>query len=437
MVLIESSKLLPAVDQTTGAFSPRGNRNISRGGQFENRTVGFRDTATPLSPTSPRGQAAEPTLKLAALKFDKNSAMPQDGSWRNQNRLHSSPRLHAVSGKASISEGLAALMGKSDADIVQMLLDNHLTTATFIEYLKQHHGSPSHLLSWLQTLAGLASKVGLLLESTRFLTCDLQLARILLHMETTAKALCGAKRAHAVIVRQSSDEILKVGDRGEITPGASESLTLGTSFAAHCARSGKPILVGLPGSPHRAALQFNVDTGTGCRPESSVCVPCLDHLGNVLAVIQVVDRQLGGSFGRDDVVLLQRFAVQCGISLRNAGGVTSVSVSAAPVGEVLSPKLVTNRRPAHQRVASAENQKGALPSRPRPRTSDHATQCDDLLLGVPPLVKLEPRSTEVAADSTVDVADQSSGVAGVIAGAPTPHPTPLRPPKQRSAGASP
>ena len=88
--------------------------------------------------------------------------------------------------------------------------------------------------------------------------------------------------------------------------------------------------------------------------------------------------------------------------------------------------------PAHQRVASAENQKGALPSRPRPRTSDHATQCDDLLLGVPPLVKLEPRSTEVAADSTVDVADQSSGVAGVIAGAPTPHPTAVQTPTPTS-----
>ena len=141
--------------------------------------------------------------------------------------------------------------------------------------------------SFEQTLAALASKVGLLLESTRFLTCDLQLARILMHMQSSAKALCGAKRAHAVLVRVGSDEVLPVGDRGEVLAGASESLSRGTSFAAHCARSAKPLLVGLPGSPHRAALQFNVDTGTGCRPETALCVPCLDHVGTVLAVIQV------------------------------------------------------------------------------------------------------------------------------------------------------
>mgnify|MGYP007078257540 CR=1 FL=1 len=34
----------------------------------------------------------------------------------------------------------------------------------------------------------------------------------------------------------------------------------------------------------------------------------------------MVDKHGGGSFGRDDLLLLQRFAVQCGISLRNATG---------------------------------------------------------------------------------------------------------------------
>ena len=99
--------------------------------------------------------------------------------------------------------------------------------------------------------------------------------------------MCGAKRAHAVLVRSMNDELHTVGDRGEVLSGACESLSRGTSFAAHCARAAKPLLVGLPGSPYRAALQFNVDTGTGCRPETSLCVPCLDHVGNVLAVIQV------------------------------------------------------------------------------------------------------------------------------------------------------
>eukprot|EP00966_Prymnesium_polylepis_P329753 7385430-Prymnesium_polylepis.1 len=40
-----------------------------------------------------------------------------------------------------------------------------------------------------------------------------------------------------------------------------------------------------PTSPQ--ALHFNVDIGSGCRPETSLCVPCLDHTGRVLAVLQV------------------------------------------------------------------------------------------------------------------------------------------------------
>ena len=130
-----------------------------------------------------------PTLKLASLKFDAANAIPQDGSWRQQNLLRShSPRLLPIEARpASKSEGLAALQSKSDADIIQMLLDHDLSTATFIEYLQQHHGSPTLLIPWLQTLAALASKVGLLLESTRFLTCDLQLARILMHIQLSSK----------------------------------------------------------------------------------------------------------------------------------------------------------------------------------------------------------------------------------------------------------
>ena len=46
----------------------------------------------------------------------------------------------------------------------------------------------------------------------------------------------------------------------------------------------------------------------------------------------------GGGFGRDDVVLLQRFAVQCGVSLRNAGGV-KLQGAGAPTGAPFSRPL--------------------------------------------------------------------------------------------------
>lgn len=349
---------------------------------------------------------AAPTLKLAALHFDATRASQQDGSWRHQTltRARDSPRLKAIEPRAaSTSEAVAGLRGKSDADIVQMLLENDLNTTTFIEFLRSQGSSPSTLIPWLHTLAALASKVGLLLESTRFLTSDLQLARILHHIQVSARALVGAKRARAWLINTASDAVYSVGERGEVLLGGdpAEPLSTGTSFAAHCARSAKPLLVGLPGSPHRAGLQFNVDSGTGVRPESCLCVPCVDHVGRVLAVIQVIDKDGGGrAFGRDDLVLLQRFAIQCGISLRNAGS-TSFS-SAAPQGATLKQCHMPRRGPGPPSSQAAPGgaalddsprsavtaaslvpppprsprEGGRTPRPSRPRTSDASCQCE-------------------------------------------------------------
>ena len=235
-------------------------------------------------------------LASAEVFFDASRATPQDVSWRGQRLLKQrSPRLLALpSGPPHASQALVAELDKrTDDEIVQALLDNDLNTTTFIDYLQQSAlGSPARLLPWLQTLAALTSKVGLLLESTRFLCSDLQLARILLHMQLSAKSICGAKRAAAFLVQHETGTLHRVGDRGEILKrhegGVPEPISTGTSFAAHCVRSRNPLLIGLPGSAERASLGFNVDSGTGSRPETSLCVPCLDHVGRVLAVIQVM-----------------------------------------------------------------------------------------------------------------------------------------------------
>lgn len=250
---------------------------------------------------SPRAQTAlaaigsPPTLSTADVYFDASRTPKHNTQWRAQTVRKASPRLLALpGGGASASSGLAELAKKSDGEVLEALLDNHVDTSTFIQYLQQSaNGSPARLLPWLQMLSSLASKVGTLLESTRFLCTDLQLARIVMHMQTSSKALCGAKRARALMVHAESGSLLRVGDRGEVLMDSPEPLATGTSFAAHCARSGRPLLIGLPGSAQRTALQFNVDSGIGSRPETTLLVPCLDHTGKVLAVIQLIDKQAG------------------------------------------------------------------------------------------------------------------------------------------------
>ena len=122
------------------------------------------------------------------------------------------------------------------------------------------------------------------------------------------------------------------------------------------------------------------------------CPPCC----HVRARAQVIDRQLGGSFGRDDVVLLQRFAVQCGVSLRNAGGFTCSS--AAPIGAMVSPhsagRMQAPSRPGGKEVWLHTGRSPKLMAQ-RPRTSDHAVQCD--LLDIPPVKKLLPATQPATA----------------------------------------
>ena len=103
------------------------------------------------------------------------------------------------------------------------------------------------------------------------------------HITAAAKALTGSKRATAFLVHAESDALLRVGDRGEVLTASPESVSRGTSFAAHCARSAKPLVIGLPGSPQRAAP---LHRGQRHRvPAGGVLVRAVpDHVGNVLAV---------------------------------------------------------------------------------------------------------------------------------------------------------
>jgi len=351
-----------------------------------------------LMPPAEEGKTSLPTIRQAndlqrrtadlgsaKLQFDHQSHPQQEPCWRLQKlRKQKSPRLLPTNGTLLTSREISELVGKSDDEVLETLLDDRLSASTFIEYLQQHHGTPQRLLPWLHTLTALVVKVGLLLESTRFLSCDLTLAKVLMHMQTSARALCGARRALGFIVSHQEATVTRVNDKGEVVAESRESLATGTSFAAHCARAGEPLLVGPPGTPQRNVLHLNVDSGSGCRPETSLCVPCLDHAGRVLAVIQVIDRIGNWSFGREQVLLLQRFSVQCGISLRDAGcGVPAVAASGEAVAA--AHREATSPRSPRSQSPRARSIKGRMPPKPapapprKPPTATIGIQCDLIL----------------------------------------------------------
>ena len=138
---------------------------------------------------------------------------------------------------------------------------------------------------------------------------------------------------------------------------------------------------------------------------------CSSLTHSLLTLLQVNDKLHGmGSFGRDDLALLQRFAVQCGISLRNAGSSASfqsASPTVGPSGAVLSPQFGPKSAAAAAAAAAAASQdragRSSSPnsshspeapplgssrrSRHKQRTEDVGLQCN--LLNAPPLNKLK------------------------------------------------
>ena len=113
-----------------------------------------------------------------------------------------------------------------------------------------------------------------------------------------------------------------------------------------------------------------------------------------------------GSFGRDDLSLLQRFAIQCGISLRNAGSSATFQSASPTVGQsgaVLTPQFGPKSAAAAAAAASQDRAgRSSSPdiphspeaplgssrrSRRKQRTEDVGSQCN--LLNAPPLTKLK------------------------------------------------
>lgn len=113
--------------------------------------------------------------------------------------------------------------------------------------------------------------------------------------------------------------------------------------------------------------------------------------------VQVIDKHNGDKFGRDDVAILQRFAVQCGISLRNLGGRVADASNGLPTRENLAPRPGFDPRSVTPALtAPSSGQSGlptptgarAPPSTPRsgvrakdeaskePRTADAGVQCE-------------------------------------------------------------
>ena len=126
--------------------------------------------------------------------------------------------------------------------------------------------------------------------------------------------LLDAERASLFIVdRPTGRLVLRVAE--DLPKSGTVSIPLGTGIAGAAAGSGKPVRV----DDAYADPRFNreVDSATGFRTRSILCLPLHDSHGDVFAVTQLLNRRDGRPFGEADEHRFAEFAAPLGVLLES------------------------------------------------------------------------------------------------------------------------
>lgn len=93
-------------------------------------------------------------------------------------------------------------------------------------------------------------------------------------------------------------------------------IPLGTGIVGYVAESGEP--VNIPDAYQDERFNHEVDSRTGYRTKSLLCMPIKDTNGDVIGVAQVINKVGDQPFTKTDEEVFSRYLQFCGIGLRNA-----------------------------------------------------------------------------------------------------------------------
>jgi adenylate cyclase len=158
-----------------------------------------------------------------------------------------------------------------------------------------------------------------LLDVVQTVSQELNLDKLLqLIMERTSRIM-DADRSTLFLVDQARGEIWsKIAQGIEV---AEIRVPLGQGIAGAVAATGET--VNIPDAYADPRFNPDVDRRTGYRTGSILCMPVRDVAGEIVAVVQVLNKA-GGPFTREDEDLLRTFASQVAIAIRNAEQVAQI-----------------------------------------------------------------------------------------------------------------
>ncbi len=158
-----------------------------------------------------------------------------------------------------------------------------------------------------------AATYAVLLDVMSSLAAERQLDVLLQKvMEKTSEVL-EAERSTLFLVDQDKQELWSKVAQG--TNLSEIRFPLGAGIAGHVARTGET--VNIPDAYQDPRFNQEIDRRTGYRTLTILCMPMRDRKGRIQGVFQVLNKR-GGIFTAADEKLLEAFASQAAIAVRNA-----------------------------------------------------------------------------------------------------------------------
>jgi len=147
-----------------------------------------------------------------------------------------------------------------------------------------------------------------ILAVTRALAAPFDLPTMLAEVTTAAMRVLHAERCSVWLHDAATDELVAEisSDIGRIR------IPFGRGLVGACATS--RTLINVPDCYADPRFDTATDRGSGFRTLCSLTLPLIDHRGELVGAMQVLNKD-GGAFGADDEALAQALAAQCAVAL--------------------------------------------------------------------------------------------------------------------------
>ena len=155
-----------------------------------------------------------------------------------------------------------------------------------------------------------------LLNANRILASTLDIDRLLKVVLELAAQVVGAETGSLLLLDQKTNELvfdIALGEAGRELKTI--RLKMGEGIAGWVAQEGRPLIVNDPKTDPRWTRRGDEKTKFVTR--SILCVPMV-YQGNLMGVVQAINRKDPNGFSEEDRMLLEAFAAQTAVAIQNA-----------------------------------------------------------------------------------------------------------------------